>query len=178
MESSLYFIIHHTPRSSQIELDLLSSPAHSGSKPCEICLRILITLCIPCKSKSNTHTHTHMQTCTDFLWLHYSSNESSVSLISPEFCAKVETIGVTPAPPKGTRENNSFWRFLLSCFFFCCCFFPSSAKFKLIALKIRLRMRALALCDVIYLSQWTQSQAHSTEKHIVYAEDWHSGGAA
>lgn len=119
MESSLYFIIHHAPRSSQIKLDLLSSPARSGSKPCEICWRILITLCIPRKSKSNTHTH--MQTCTDFLWLHYSSNESSVSPISPEFIAKVKPIGVTPAPPKGTRENNSFWRFLLSCFFFFLC---------------------------------------------------------
>lgn len=156
MESSLYFIIHHAPRSSQIKLDLLSSPAHSGSKPCEICWRILITLCIPRKSKSNTHTH--MQTCTDFLWLHYSSNESSVSPISPEFIAKVKPIGVTPAPPKGTRENNSFWRFLLSCFFFF-----SSAKFKLIALKIRLRtLRLGTLWRYLFISMNTST---GTQEH-------------
>lgn len=43
---SLYFIIHHAPTSSPNKLDLLSSPAHSGSKSSKICLRILITLCL------------------------------------------------------------------------------------------------------------------------------------
>lgn len=59
MESSLYFIIHHTPTSSQNKLDLLSSPAHSGSKSSEICSRILITLCLHRNEKSNTHTCMH-----------------------------------------------------------------------------------------------------------------------
>lgn len=62
MESSLYFIIHHTPTSSQNKLDLLSSPAHSGSKSSEICSRILITLCLHQNEKSNTHTHACMET--------------------------------------------------------------------------------------------------------------------
>lgn len=43
---SMEFIIHHAPTSSQNKRDLLSSPAHSGSKSSKICLRILITLCL------------------------------------------------------------------------------------------------------------------------------------
>lgn len=56
LEFSLYFIIHHTPTSSQNKLDLLGSPAHSGSKSSEICTRILITLCLNRNEKSNTYT--------------------------------------------------------------------------------------------------------------------------
>lgn len=167
MESSLYFIIHHAPRSSQIKLDLLSSPAHSGSKPCKICLRILITLCIPCESKSNTHTHTHMQTCTDFLWLHYSSNESSVSLISPEFFAKVKTIGVTPAPPKGTRENNSFWRSLLSWFFFCL-FFSFLCKIQTYSSENQIKNARLGtLSRYLFISMNTSTGTQHGETHTL-----------
>lgn len=45
MESSFYFMIHHTTTSSPNKVDLLSSPAHPGSKSSKICSRILITLC-------------------------------------------------------------------------------------------------------------------------------------
>lgn len=91
--------LFHNSSRSQIEprkkLDLLSSPAHSGSKSfwnmLENINHPLSTSQIKIK---HTRTHAHMHRFLLWVWFHYSSNRSSgVSHISPDFTARRQSHG-------------------------------------------------------------------------------------
>lgn len=118
VEFSLYFIIHHTPTCSQNKLDLLGSPAHSGSKSSEICTRILITLCLDRNEKSNTYTHPAGEREREIFLVGWREQyiaplmEASVFHVSAHFTGRGRAIGVTTAPPIGKAEDGKLWLFL------------------------------------------------------------------
>lgn len=174
MESSLYFIIHHTPTSSQNKLDLLSSPAHSDSKSSEICLGILITLCLHRNEKSNTHTCTH----GDFFFFFFGkgavyciSNGCTVSHISARFTARGRAINVTPAPPKGKAKNNK------------CCFslllFSFASEIKTCSAENQIKDASpwQIATLIIYLSEHNHRRTGEKETQTLDTGGWQSGSA-
>lgn len=144
MEFSLYFIIHYTPTSSQNKLDLLGSPAHSGSKPSEICTRILITLCLNRNEKSNTYTAGEGERVFlggEGLYIAFQM-EASVFVSAQFFFGherQSDRCHNSTTNRKSRAKQGLPLRFPASNPLFCLCL----PKSKLVALKIRLRMQRL-----------------------------------